>query len=140
MTNVDKILNEEQKKKSRRNINYGQKIPTYLKLNLMFSIVGLVGLIFGIVVISFISTGTGGGNSSNNWSIFYTCVGFFSVGYLFGLIYSACLFGLYPDSAKTISLLKIHYILNFIPLAHCFVWVTAIIVLKRHEYDLIQGA
>ena len=139
MTNVDKILKEDQEnKKSRKNKNYGPKIPIYLKLNLMFSIVGLVGLIFGIVVISFIYTGTGGGNTSNNWSIFYTCLAFFGIGYLFGLIYSACLYGIYPDSAKRISLLKIHYILNFVPIANCFIWITALIILKRREYDLIE--
>ena len=137
MSEVDKILQGDKiNKKAKRNVNWGQKLPTFLKLNIIFSIVGLVGLVMGIVAAVFIVT-KAAGDEANNWSIFWTSFAFFMIGYLFGMIYSACLLGLYPQSATKISLLKAHYIINFVPIANIVAFITAIIIVRRHEYDLI---
>mgnify|MGYP004443838145 CR=1 FL=1 len=138
MNEVDKILKEDQKaeKKAKRNVDWQQKLPTYLKLNIVFAIVGLVGLIMGIVAATFIINKQAG-TPENNWSIFWASFAFFMIGYVFGLIYSACLYGLYPQSATKISLLKAHYIINFVPIANTIAFITAIIIYRRHEYDLI---
>ena len=139
MNEVDKILKQDQNTelKASKNVNWGQKLPTYLKLNIIFSIVGLVGLVMGTVAISFVITQTSAEAKKNNWSIFWTSFAFFMIGYLFGMIYSACLLGLYPESAKTISLLKVHYIINFVPIANTIAFITAIIIVRKHEYDSI---
>ena len=129
---VDTILHENKRVK---NNDWALKLPTFLKLNIIFSIVSLAGLIMGLVALSFIATGQS--NAENNWHIFWMSLAFFLVGYLFGLIYSACLFALYPQSAKKVSLLKAHYIINFVPIANTIAFITAIIIVRKHEYDSI---
>ena len=137
MSTVDKILESDKlDKKAKKNVNWGQKLPSFLKLNMVFSIVSLVGLIMGCVAGAFIVKGHPG-TRSDNFGILWTSVAFFGIGYLFGMIYSACLYGLFPQSAKTISLLKAHYIINFVPIANIAAFVTAIIINKRQEYNLV---
>ena len=139
MNEVDKMIEEDvakKTKKAKRNVNWAEKLPTYLKLNAVFSIVGIVGLIMGIVAQVIIWTKVAG-DEANNWSIFWTSFAFFMIGYLFGMIYSACLYGLYPQSVQKISLLKAHYIINFVPIANCIAFITAIIIIRRREYDFI---
>ena len=135
MSAVENILAEE--KKTKKNVNWSHKLPIYLKLNLLFSIIALVGLIMGIVAAVIINMGNPVGDQAGNMNILITSSVFLGVGYLFGLIYSSCLYLLYPQSAKLISLLFVHYILNFIPVAHCISWITALIILRRHEYELV---
>ena len=131
-----KDITDEPKSTNNKKVNYGQKMPFYLKLNLVFSIVALVGMVFMITAGVLIAKDVHEDQGTDK-SILYTSIVFFGVGYLFGIIYSAILWKLYPDATKQIGSLKLHYILNFIPATNCFVFITAIIILRHHDYDLV---
>ena len=134
MTNTaDNILEEENNQNVKQSVDWNKKIPIYLKLNLLFSIISFLGLIMSIVAVAIINIGNPVGDKSGNINILITSCAFFGIGYLFGLIYSACLLKSYPQSAKLISLLLVHYILNFVPVANCITWITSLIILRKHE-------